>query len=62
MRCRHMLILCAIKHRPLGVAEAPAVLGLIEILQILILDTVETNSGPRHLDGLESLLLPEGDW
>lgn len=57
-----MLILSAIKHGPLGVAEAPTVLGFIEILQILVLDSIETDCGPRHLDGLESLLLPERDW
>ena len=57
-----MLILCAIEHCPLRVAKAPAVLGFIEVLQILILDSIEADGGPRSLDRLESLLLPERDW
>jgi hypothetical protein len=62
MRCWNMLILCTIEHGSLGIAKAPAVLGFIELLQILILDSIEADGGPRRLDGFESLLLPERDW
>ena len=62
MRCWHMLILCAIEHCSLRVAESPAVLGFIKVLQILILDSIEADGGPRRLDRLESLLLAERDW
>ena len=62
MRSRHMLILCAIEHGSLGVAKAPAILGFIELLQILILDSIEADGGPCRLDSFESLLLPKRDW
>ena len=62
MRCWYMLILCTIKHRSLSVTKAPAVLGFVELLQILILDSIEADCGSSRLDCLESLLLPERNW